>query len=316
MAMQQWAVSADGGYMANPTLSKKLRHAAQPMMKVRAQARPMDAFGKGMGDTYDFDKVSNVNTAGRAIGETERIPVTKFVIRKASMTIAEYGNSIEWTGKLATLSQFDLTDPTQLAMRNDMAKVLDVNCATEFKTTKMAYIPTAAATGSFETDGAPISATATVPLNLFHLKEIVDRAITDLVPPAVGGEDGDYVLVTQRKSIRGLVDDSEFQEWTKYTEGPKRLNGEIGRIYRTRIVETTHSGALTTKGTGSALGEGLFIGSDAVAEAVAIPEELRSKIPDDYGRVKGLAWYYLGGWKNIWDLTTDGEYRTIHITSA
>jgi len=32
-----------------------------------------------------------------------------------------------------------------------------------------------------------------------------------------------------------------------------------------------------------------------VAEAVCVPEEMRGKIPTDYGRSKGVAWYYLGG---------------------
>lgn len=33
-----------------------------------------------------------------------------------------------------------------------------------------------------------------------------------------------------------------------------------------------------------------FFGGDTVAEAVAIPEEIRGKIPGDYGRDKGVAW--------------------------
>jgi hypothetical protein len=39
----------------------------------------------------------------------------------------------------------------------------------------------------------------------------------------------------------------------------------------------------------------IFMGADTVAEAVAIPEEIRGKIPTDYGRSRGIAWYYLGG---------------------
>ena len=38
-----------------------------------------------------------------------------------------------------------------------------------------------------------------------------------------------------------------------------------------------------------------FLGEDTVAEAVAIPEEIRGKIPTDFGRSRGIAWYYLGG---------------------
>lgn len=33
---------------------------------------------------------------------------------------------------------------------------------------------------------------------------------------------------------------------------------------------------------------------DTVAEGLVIPEEMRGQIPTDYGRQKGVAWYYLG----------------------
>jgi thiamine-phosphate pyrophosphorylase len=36
-------------------------------------------------------------------------------------------------------------------------------------------------------------------------------------------------------------------------------------------------------------------GGDTVAEGIVIPEEMRGKIPTDYGRSRGVAWYYLGG---------------------
>ena len=38
-----------------------------------------------------------------------------------------------------------------------------------------------------------------------------------------------------------------------------------------------------------------FFGEDTVAEAVAVPEEIRGKLPGDYGRDKGVAWYALLG---------------------
>ena len=42
---------------------------------------------------------------------------------------------------------------------------------------------------------------------------------------------------------------------------------------------------------------------DTVAEAIAVPEEMRGKIPTDYGRSKGVAWYYLGGFGNAHKVT-------------
>ncbi len=42
-----------------------------------------------------------------------------------------------------------------------------------------------------------------------------------------------------------------------------------------------------------------FFGEDTVAEALVVPEEIRGQIPADYGRAKGIAWYYLGGFALI-----------------
>jgi hypothetical protein len=42
----------------------------------------------------------------------------------------------------------------------------------------------------------------------------------------------------------------------------------------------------------------MFFGDDPVTEAPVIPEEVRAKLPEDYGRDKGAAWYYLGGFGN------------------
>ena len=35
MAGQLWATNSLGGFLANPTLSRQIRHLAQPMMKFR-----------------------------------------------------------------------------------------------------------------------------------------------------------------------------------------------------------------------------------------------------------------------------------------
>ena len=58
----------------------------------------------------------------------------------------------------------------------------------------------------------------------------------------------------------------------------------------------------------------MFLGADTVAEAVAIPEEVRGKIPTDYGRARGIAWYYLGGAGLVH--TTAAESRVVMWDSA
>ena len=86
------------------------------------------------------------------------------------------------------------------------------------------------------------------------------------------------------------------------------MNGEIGRYENQRYVEQTNiakgigtTGISTVNGGDMAgwvngLSDWMFtFGNDTVAEAIAVPEEMRGKIPTDYGRSKGVAWYYLGG---------------------
>jgi len=63
--------------------------------------------------------------------------------------------------------------------------------------------------------------------------------------------------------------------------------------------------------------DAFFFGSPCVREAIVIPEEIRAKIPGDYGRSKGIAWYFLGGFKIEWgDLAADSnDARIIHWSS-
>ena len=54
-----------------------------------------------------------------------------------------------------------------------------------------------------------------------------------------------------------------------------------------------------------------FFGEDTVGEGVVIPEEMRAKIPTDYGRSKGVAWYYLGGFGIVHNQTAATESRIV-----
>ena len=71
------------------------------------------------------------------------------------------------------------------------------------------------------------------------------------------------------------------------------MNGEIGRYEGMRFIEQTN--IASESWTNSKSDKIHFFGEDTVAEAIVCPEEIRGKIPGDFGRDKGVAWYYLGG---------------------
>ena len=62
-------------------------------------------------------------------------------------------------------------------------------------------------------------------------------------------------------------------------------------------------------------GEAMFIGGDAVAEAVAKPEAVMTDTWN-YDRFLGIAWCGYFGWSQIWNQTDDNEYRIIRASST
>lgn len=300
-------------------------------MKARQFTRPIDSFGKSRGDRVDFDKVSNVQTSGGKLTETVKMPVTKFQIVKDTLIIDEYGNSVDYTGKLEAIAEFNINNPTQKALRDDMAKVLDKAVIDELKLTRVKVIGDGATSIAWDTDGTA-STTATSNLTVFHVKEIIDglktgdfgTAGTNDFNPVMPftGPDGEYVALMSIKASRGIKDDGEWEEWLKYTRPEALMKGEVGRLYGCRVVESNHVAALSNSLASGTTGDALFFGDDPIVEGVAVPEELRGKIPQDYGRDKGLAWYFLGGWKLTWRTSTTPstdtiiESHVIHWTSA
>ena len=93
---QLYVTSSLGGYFALPTLSKEVRHQAQPMSRFRqfTDIVDKDYAGAKKGETFNWDIVSNVATAGGTLVETSTIPRTNFVITQGTGTITEYGKLI------------------------------------------------------------------------------------------------------------------------------------------------------------------------------------------------------------------------------
>lgn len=106
------------------------------------------AFGKNRGDTFYFSRAGNVATAGAQLVETQTIPVTKVPLSQGNIAVAEYGNSISFTGKVAALSEIDIERIILQPLKNDAAKVLNSAAMTQFKATYVQYTPTG-------TDAAP-----------------------------------------------------------------------------------------------------------------------------------------------------------------
>lgn len=322
MAGQLWGVDEQGGYLYSDQLSKYLRKEVQPMMRFRQFCSTKDAIEYGNGDMYQWDIVTNIDREGGELQETEAMPQGGFKVRRGQLTITEYGMSVPYTKKLDNLSKAPVREIIKSALKDNCAKTLDRAAYNQFASTRLVAYPT----GGNSTTSATIEAVtnpganpATVnaaPLTTDHVKNIVDSMKERNIP---GFDGDDYFSVGRPRTFRPIR--NELEQLKAYVESGWRdiRLGEIGLYEGTRFVEQTN---IAAKGwSGGLSDEAFFMGGDTVAEAVVDPEHIRGKLPTDYGRNRGVAWYYMGGFGIVHNQSADidpqaSQNRIIRWASA
>ena len=316
MSTQSWTYDAPTGVYKNHKLSSQIRLAAIQAAKFMQFVKPEGGYGRKMGESVTITRASNVAVpTSDVLNELDRIPEDTISLSTQAVTVAERGRAIPYSNLAVDLGHVDLENVIQKKLRDQLKLSMDISAATAFKEGQVKAIPTGVAATTFDTDGTPSSA-AVSNLNMYHVESIRDYMFSTLLIDPYEGDD--YVCILITKAKRGLMRDPNWVDWKKYTDPAAKYNGEIGRIENIRFVETNHTGALSdSKGTGSVLGEGVFFGADPVTMAVVSDPELRAKESEDYGRSKGVAWYGVYGYAQVWgDSATAGEARVVHLTSS
>lgn len=322
MSGQVWAVNSLGGYLYSRQLSNVLRMVVQPLVKFRqfADVHDISQQGKKKGDTFTWDVISNVATQGGVLVETNTMPETNFTITQGTLTVTEAGNSVPYSGKLDNLSKFPVEDIIKKACKNDTVKAIDILAWTQFNACNLRASSTDTAAGSvgFTTTGTASGTNSAAYSNL-HAKTIVDYMKEANIPAYIAD---DYYAIAWPTTLRTFKNNLETIHQYSDTGFNLIMNGEIGRYENCRYIEQTNivKGVSTNGTTGVAWANGksdwiFFFGNDTVAEAIAVPEEMRGKIPTDYGRSKGIAWYYLGGFGIVHTLAGDNRILKWDATS-
>lgn len=271
-----------------------------------------DAFGKvtRAGQTFTWDVVPMMGRGDRSLTETNTIPQGNHTVVQGTLTMNERGYSVPYTELLENLSQFAVRQPIMKVLKYDAMVDLDALVWQQFNKTPLRAAATATGDAITLTTNSTATLTVSQGISTTNLKSIVDTMKGRNIPYYT---DRDYYAIARPLALRKLKDQLEsIYQYT--TDGLEMImNGEIGRYSDTRFVEQTaipSGGAADSTtfnpftdtsdpwnvGTGSN-GDWVFVfGSDTVCEAVHTPEEIRAKIPDDYGRSKGIAWYALLGY--------------------
>ena len=315
---QLWTTNSLGGFFYAQQLSDELRMDLLPMEQFRqfCDARDASAQGKGHGQIFTWDQVGTLARANRALTETNTMPESQFRILQGTGTVVERGVAVPYTGMLEALSKFSVRQPIMKALKVDANRDLDALAFNQFNNTPLRYANSTATTGpatAFTTNGTA-TLTNSQAFATYDAKAIVDIMRERNIPFYT---ENNYVAIGWPTTFRAVK--NTLETLREYTETGMQmiLNGEIGRYEQTRYVEQTNvpKGGAADSATFDALNNTadawngaysdwiFFIGDDAVIEGTAIPVEVRAKIPGDYGRSKGVAWYSLLGYACVHSAT-------------
>ena len=76
------------------------------------------------------------------------------------------------------------------------------------------------------------------------------------------------------------------------------------------VAASRNIGRAITLGLADA-GADVVVASRTVDDLESVAEEIRAKMPGDYGRSKGIAWYYLGGFGIVHNNTSNTDQNRI-----
>lgn len=310
MAGQLFVTNSLGGFYASFNLSRELRQGVQATSKFRQFCDIRDAFGKvtRTGQTFTWDTVPMMTRASRALVETNTIPQGNHTVLQGTLTMNERGFSVPYTELLESLAMISVRQPIMKVLKYDASVDLDCLTHQQFNSTPLRVAATATADSVTLTTNSTATLTVSQQISTANWKSIIDLMKGRNIPYYT---DRDYYAISRPAGVRNLKNqlESVFQYTTDGLE--MLMNGEIGRYNDCRLVEQTTvpaGGAADTTtfdpftDTGDAWNAAaapdwvFFFGADTVCEAVHTPEEIRAKIPDDFGRSKGIAWYALLGY--------------------
>ena len=299
MAGQVWGTNSTGGFMYSDQLSTVLRSALQPMSRFQQHCDAEDFTDKGYdkGQGFSWNIYSDMATQGGRLSETLVMPESNFTITQGSGVVYEFGNSVPYSGILDDLSAQPVKQIIHKALKNDANKAFEIEARAQFYATPLA-VEAATGTSTTAITLTTNSAAATVnnvAMNNTHVKLISDLMKERNIPVY---SDGNYRCIARPSTLRGVKDGLEALH--SYTSEGFRmiLNGEVGRSYEgIRFFEQTTIGSRAW--TNNKSDEAYFFGEDTVIEAIVCPPEIRGKLPGDYGRDKGVAWYALEGFSLV-----------------
>lgn len=281
-----WVYDAPSNTYRNHALSPKVRHQAVAETQFFRWLDMEPGFGKKRGESVTITRMLRLPLATR-VSEIQEIPSGRPAIETKQVRVSQWGFKIPTTEFEKHLTHFDIMDPFQAKLREQMSLTMDQMAAEAFKITPVKYTPTATG-GVFATDGTP-DAVSNRNGAVEDLRRIHDFMSGTLLTPK--RKSGKYVGILSTQFARGIKNDPEYKEWLSPTTSEPFTSGKLKDIEGFELYESNHVDALSNLiGTSTTTGEAIFFGADAAGLLSIMAPEIRRGVAENLGTWVDIGW--------------------------
>jgi N4-gp56 family major capsid protein len=305
-----WTFDAPSGTYKNHALSSKIRKQAIADTTFMKFLTPEPGFGKKKGESVTITRILKLGLANK-VTETDRLPAGRPAIQTKQVGVSEWGFKIPVTQFEKNLTHYDIMNPFQAALRDQIELTMDKMSADALKLTPIKYVPEAS--GFTLTTNGTAGATSDRNLGIQDLREIHDYLHDDLKCPKY--RNGRYVGILSTKAARGIKNDPEYKDWLAPSTSEPFISGRMKDVEGFTLIETNHSDALAQLvGASTTTGEAMFFGADAAGMLQVEAPEIRMGIPEDLGRFQEVGWVGTLESFLVWEAASLA--RAVHVTST
>lgn len=303
-----WVFDMPSGTFKNHALSTNIRREALADTQFMKFVRAEPGYGKGRGESVTITRVLQLPLAAR-ISEEDAIPSGRPAIETKQVSVSLWGFKIPVSEFERHLTYFNIMDPFQAMLREQIRLTMDDMVADAVKTTPLKYVPLS--TGYDLATGGTAGDTSDRNLGVQDLKQIHDELRALKTPKFRNGQ---YVGILSTRAARGIKNDPEYKDWQAPTTSRPAITGELKDFEGFMLLESNHASALADLvGSSTTTGEAVFFGSDAAGLVTVMDPEIRAGIPDDLGTKREIGWV---GEIDAFLTWENADFaRAVHVTS-
>ena len=215
------------------------------------QKRPIPKNG---GKHINFRKYASLSPATTALTEGVTPSGSNITVTEIAATVAQYGNFVEVSDVLDMVAIDPVLDEMADVLGEQSAETLDV-------ITRDILVSTGTNLQYAAGRVSNVTVTANDKLNVTEIRKVIRNLKNGKAKPLA---DGYYVAIVHPNSVYDLQGDDAWVNAAQYAGSTQIFNGEIGKLYGVRFIETPNAKVFTGAGAaGVDVYSTIVVGKDA-----------------------------------------------------